>query len=292
MLRRVLVEANKRGGTLASQVAYSMIAQLPSARSSSTGYAVSTSHHDRVGLLRGCVASIFLEQVNEDTKAVLDAEKVGVWDPANQGCCGALAMHAGDFRLARNLARGIMDQFSADRCEQILVTSAGCGAAMGRYQELFDPSSSEYRDAIEFSGRVQDVMVYLAQREARAPRGEVAMKVGYHDPCHLAFAQGVVTEPRTVLGEVPGLTLETVGGLSCCGSGGLYSIMQRELATEIAQYKVNAIRDMNPRVVVSGNPGCTMWLAPQLPDVRFVHPVTVLRWSIDSARNLERNVNN
>jgi len=289
-MRQVLGLINDRSSQRATQLTHSLLSQLPTTSSAVLTYVPSQSHQDRVGLLKGCVASVFQPQVNEDAKAVLDAERISVWEPSTQGCCGALAMHTGEIDKARALAGRLMEQFPSDLCDEVLVTSAGCGAAMKRYHELFEPDTGQYQQAMAFSSRVSDVMVYLASREPRAPRGEVPMTAGYHDPCHLAYAQGVTAEPRKLLAAIPGLEIETVGGLSCCGSGGTFSVMHQELADQIVRYKVDAIGEMGTRVVISANPGCTLWMGQQLPDVDFVHPVTVLRWSLDNARTTQRSL--
>ncbi|MHB8191280.1 MAG: (Fe-S)-binding protein [Ferrimicrobium sp.] len=244
---------------------------------------VAQPQRGQVGLLRGCIASVYLPETNDDAKWVLSAEGIGVVEPLAQGCCGALSWHGGRLNEARRMASQLIDAFDGLECDAIVVTSAGCGSAMKRYKELFVDDQRLGLAADAFSAKVRDVTEYLGTLEPRARRGEYAKRVFYHDACHLRFAQGVVEEPRRLLSEIPGVDLVTSDAIGCCGSGGLYSLEEVELAAAVGELKRISITDLHPDIVASANPGCTLQLRRLLgPDVEVTHPVSIVRASIDA----------
>jgi glycolate oxidase iron-sulfur subunit len=236
----------------------------------------------RVTLLAGCIAQVAFGATNRDTVEVLGAEGISVLVPRQQSCCGALAWHAGYVGSARRMARRVMAQLDGPHVDAIVVNSAGCGSVMKRYAELFAEGTSERSAAERFCAKVKDVTELLDAFEPIGQYGPLHEPVAYHDACHLAFAQGVSAAPRRVLGRVPGLDLRSAQGLNCCGSGGLYSLFEPVLAAEVGARKVEALRD-GPRVVLSGNPGCTLQLSRMLgPDREVIHPVTLLARQLGS----------
>jgi glycolate oxidase iron-sulfur subunit len=237
----------------------------------------------RVSLLAGCIAQVAFGATNRDTVEVLAAEGISVLVPRQQSCCGALAWHAGYARSARRMALRVMEQLDGPRVEAIVVNSAGCGSVMKRYPELFEDGTPERSAAERFSAKVRDVSELLDEFPSVARYRPLGEPVAYHDACHLVFAQGVRAAPRRVLSRLPGLELQPAQGLNCCGSGGLYSLFEPELAAAVGARKVEALRD-GPRVVLSGNPGCTLQLARMLPPGReVIHPVTLLARQLEQA---------
>ena len=238
-----------------------------------------------VGLLQGCVARVFFGRTNEATVRVLSAEGFDVVVPAAAGCCGALFMHSGEEAEARQRARATIAAFEG--CETVAVNAAGCGSAMKEYGRLLadDPEWAERAEA--FSARVKDVTEILAGVEPRAPRRAVPLTVAYHDACHLAHAQAVRAEPRSVLATIPGLTVvQPKEWEICCGSAGLYNLLEPEPAAELGRRKVANLTATGAAAVVAGNPGCALQIAAhaggRLP---VYHPIEVLDASI-SGRSL------
>jgi glycolate oxidase iron-sulfur subunit len=238
-----------------------------------------------VGLLQGCVARVFFARTNEATVRVLSAEGFDVVVPKAAGCCGALLMHSGAEEEARQRARATIAAF--DSVETVAVNAAGCGSAMKEYGRLLadDPEWAERAEA--FIAKVKDVTEILAGVEPRAARHPVPLTVAYHDACHLAHAQKVRAEPRTVLGTIPGLTVvQPAEWEICCGSAGLYNMLEPEPAAELGQRKVANLRATGAQAVVAGNPGCALQISAhsdgQLP---VYHPVELLDASI-SGRSL------
>jgi glycolate oxidase iron-sulfur subunit len=211
----------------------------------------------RVALLTGCIMPYAYPRVHRATIRVLARNGCQVTAPEGQLCCGALNAHAGDLRTARRLARANIDAFLADDAQVVVVNSAGCGAAMKEYGELLanDPA---YRDkAHDFSSRVRDVSEFLAELPFESPRGSVEATVTYQDSCHLAHAQRITLAPRVILRSIPGLTLiEMARPDRCCGSAGVYSLIQPEMSLTLLDDKMQDIRATGATTAVTANPGC------------------------------------
>ena len=244
----------------------------------------------RVALLLGCVQRVFFGSVNEATARVLAAEGCEVIVPQTQGCCGALAEHAGEEEDAMAAARKLIDAFEGTNADTIVINAAGCGSAMKRYGHLLrnDPAYAERAKA--FAAKCQDISEVLAGLEPRAPRGPVQLKAAYHDACHLQHAQGVRAQPRRLLQAIPGVSVREIGESEiCCGSAGIYNLMEPEAATQLRDRKVQNILKTDADVIVSGNPGCLLQIATGLEaagrPMRIMHLVEVLDQSIRQAES-------
>jgi glycolate oxidase iron-sulfur subunit len=239
----------------------------------------------RVGLLLGCVQRVFFHEVNTATAGVLAAEGFEVYAPSAPRCCGAPMMHSGEEPDALNSARETISAF-AD-CDYVVVNAAGCGSAMKDYRHLFDDDPEWSERAESFSGKVKDVSELLAGVEPRAERKALEMSIAYHDACHLAHAQGIRSQPRSLLAAIPGLDLiEPKDWEICCGSAGVYNLMQPEAADELGKRKAANLIDTGADAIAAGNPGCSLQIAAKLEEMghamRIYHPVQLLHMSIMS----------
>jgi glycolate oxidase iron-sulfur subunit len=249
-----------------------------------------------VGMLTGCVQQVFFPGVNAATARVLAAEGCDVIVPPGQGCCGALSLHSGRAAEAAGFAERTITEFERAGVDAIVINSAGCGSAMKEYGAFLaraaggGPGPLADR-AAAFSGRVRDFSEFLAElyREhggPRAVRHELKAITAYHDACHLAHAQRIRQQPRDLLHGVPGVDLIEVGdGGTCCGSAGVYNLLQPEAAAELGQRKAAALRATGARLVVSANPGCSLQIASALAadgggQVAVAHIAEVLDASI------------
>jgi glycolate oxidase iron-sulfur subunit len=214
----------------------------------------------RVGLLTGCVQRVFFGHVNEATVRVLSAEGCDVLAPRRQGCCGALALHSGLDEEAREFARGLIGAFERADVDVVVVNAAGCGSTMKGYGELLSKDPAWADRARTFAAAVRDVTEVIAGFEsARAPRHPLDVRVAYHDACHLAHAQGVRQPPRDVLASIPGLTVVPIGDSEiCCGSAGIFNLVQPEMAAELGRRKAAKIAEAEPDVIATTNPGCIL----------------------------------
>ena len=243
----------------------------------------------RVAMLLGCVQRVFFAHVNEATARVLAAEGCEVIVPETQGCCGALAEHAGEEEDAKATARKLIDAFDATDADTIVINAAGCGSAMKRYGHLLRNDPAYAAKAKTFAAKCRDISEVLAELEPRAPRGAVQLNAAYHDACHLQHAQGVRAQPRRLLQSIPGVTLREIGESEiCCGSAGIYNLLEPEAATQLRDRKVQNILKTGADVIVSGNPGCLLQIATGLEaagqPLRIMHLVEVLDQSIREAQ--------
>jgi len=214
-----------------------------------------------VGLLLGCVQRVFFAHVNAATARVLAAEGCEALVPREQGCCGALALHAGRDADAASAARSMIDAFAGQQIDRIVVNAAGCGSAMKAYGELLRDDPDYAERAKVFAAKCVDVSELLAGLEPRAPRHPVAVTVAYHDACHLQHAQRIKSAPRQLLQSIPGVDLREIPESDiCCGSAGVYNMLEPEAAAALRDRKVANLLKTGADVVVSGNPGCMMQL--------------------------------
>jgi glycolate oxidase iron-sulfur subunit len=218
----------------------------------------------RVALLTSCVQQVLAQEINWATLRVLAKNRVEVIIPQNQGCCGALALHTGDYREAKAFAENNIKTFPSD-VDAILTNTAGCGSCMHEYRHLF--KGSEYENqAVEFSDRVLDVSVFLSNLGITPPPdSNGSIKVAYHDACHLSHAQGITKEPRDLLQSIPNVTLMPIPeGDLCCGSAGSYNLEHPKIAKKLGNQKVENILSIRPDMVVAGNIGCLVQLRMHL----------------------------
>jgi glycolate oxidase iron-sulfur subunit len=240
-----------------------------------------------VGMLTGCVQSVFFPQVNAATARVLAAEGCDVVIPRDQGCCGALSLHSGRADEAARFAARTIQAFEAAEVDAIVINSAGCGSAMKEYERLFSHTAepSMTARAAALSARVRDLTEFLAELGPVAPRHPVPVRAAYHDACHLGHAQRITREPRALLRDIPDLELVELRDPGvCCGSAGVYNLLQPEAARALGARKADAVLDSGATLVISGNPGCTLQISAELASrgqtIATAHTAEVLDASI------------
>jgi Fe-S oxidoreductase len=217
-----------------------------------------------VGMLTGCVQSVFFPQVNAATARVLAAEGCDVIIPRGQGCCGALSLHSGRTDEALGFARQTIEVFEAAGVDAIVVNSAGCGSAMKEYERLFAQHPESAR-AAALSARVRDLAEWVAELGPVAHRHPLPVTAAYHDACHLGHAQRITRQPRELLTAIPELTLvELPDAGTCCGSAGVYNLLQPEAARELGARKADSVLATGASLVISANPGCTLQISAEL----------------------------
>jgi glycolate oxidase iron-sulfur subunit len=248
-----------------------------------TRVAPSGERRGRVGLLLGCVQRVFFPDVHRATIRTLVAEGFEVLAPRLPDCCGALELHAGAEEAAIARVRKTMAAFTD--VDYIVTNAAGCGSAMKGYGELIDDTASRL-----FSLKVRDICELLADVEPRTPRGPVPLRVAYHDACHLAHAQGIREEPRALLRAIPELDLLEVAREPqiCCGSAGIYNLVEPEAASQLGARKAGSLLDTGAQAIAAGNPGCTAQLDLHLREaghpLPIYHPIELVWRSIEAGR--------
>ncbi len=238
-----------------------------------------------VGLLVGCAQRFFLPDLNRATVSVLAAAGYDVFVPAEQPCCGALHLHTGDLGEARRLAQGVIAAFERGTVDLVVANAAGCGAAMKEYHVLLEHTPEWAGRAAAFSARVRDVSEVLAPVAWNGAMQPVPVSVAYHDACHLAHAQRIKSEPRALLRNIPGLRLiELEESDVCCGSAGIYNLLQPAMAGSLLERKIARVRETDADFVAAGNIGCLLQIRKGLADAgcrtQAIHPVELLYWSL------------
>jgi glycolate oxidase iron-sulfur subunit len=242
----------------------------------------------RVGLLTGCVQRHLYPHVNRDTVRLLSLAGYDVVVPRGQGCCGALALHAGRLDEFRAQGSTLADQFAGDVLEHggpttedpqtpvwVVTNAAGCGSAMKEYRHWLPHVPA----AQALAARTRDVSELLAG--ADLPLGRLDATVTYHDACHLAHGQRIRTQPRDLLRRIPGLKLvELAESDLCCGSAGVYNVLEPGMADALLERKVARILETGASIVASGNPGCLLQIQKGLrargAAIEVIHPVELL----------------
>lgn len=237
----------------------------------------------RVAMLVGCAQDLIFSDVNRDTVEVLARNGCEVVTPPEQHCCGSLHAHNGELELARELARRNIDQFPPEQFDAIISNAGGCGSHLKHYSHLLahDPRYAARAEA--WDRKLKDIHEWLAQIGVQSPRvnGLAKMRVTYHESCHLTHGQKVTSQPRALLKAIPNVELTELPESNwCCGSAGIYNIIQPEMADQLLERKVNHIKSTRAQVVATGNPGCLLQVINgckrQGVDVRVVHPITLL----------------
>ena len=228
----------------------------------------------RVGLLTGCVMEGFLPELNRLQAEILRELGCEVVVPRGQGCCGALALHAGKRELFAELGRGLVRVFAETGVDAIVASAAGCGSAMKDYGHLLGKAG--------FAELVRDFSELAAElARERPPTRPVRLRVAYQEACHLSHGQKVTGAPRALLRLVPGLELvELAEQELCCGSAGVYNILQPGFAEPLGRRKAAHAAAAGVDAVVTANPGCLLQLRKHLAAVsgapRLLHLAEVV----------------
>jgi glycolate oxidase iron-sulfur subunit len=236
-----------------------------------------------VGMLTGCVQQVLFPQVNAATARVLSAEGCDVIVP-RQGCCGALSLHGGRRAEASDFARATIEAFERAGVDAVIVNAAGCGSAMKDYGHLLASDPDWAGRAAAFSAHVRDFSEFLADLGPVAPRAELPVTAAYHDACHLGHAQRITAQPRDLLRGVPGLVLAEIADAgTCCGSAGIYNLVQPEAAAELGTRKARAVAATGADLLVSANPGCSLQIAQALAAAGRPMPVAHVAEVLDAS---------
>lgn len=214
-----------------------------------------------VALLTGCIMGTVYAATDEATVRVLTRNGFEVVVPEGQLCCGALAIHAGERALAKEMARRNIDAFLAHDVDAIIVNAAGCGVALKEYKDLLGSDPGYAEKARVFSTKMHDVSEYLADRGIREPNREIRARITYQDPCHLAHGQNVRSQPRALLNSIRGLQIvEMRDSDRCCGSAGIYNITHPDISMQVLDEKMANVRATAPELIVTANAGCMLQL--------------------------------
>ncbi len=232
----------------------------------------------------GCVMHVAFPNVHEATIRMLNRAGLSVVVPSDQGCCGAIAVHAGEDDFARELARVNIAAFERSGADVYVVNAAGCGSALKEYGRLLADDPAWRTRAEAFSSRVRDITEVLDAMELPPARGRIEARVTYQEPCHLVHAQRVSAAPRRLLNKIPGLELvEMHESAVCCGSAGIYNVTEPDMAARLQARKVGNIEATGATIVATANPGCALQVAAGLRNAGIAAEVKHIVELLDDA---------
>ena len=203
--------------------------------------------------------------LNEATVRVLQKNGCEVVIPGGQNCCGALHLHSGLRNRRATLARNNIDAVVGGKFDAIITNAAGCGSTLKEYDQLLEDDPAIPRRQPSFRARMmKDVTEFLASIELNREMGRVEAVVTYQDSCHLAHGQKITEAPRQTAEAVPGLIFREMPMADlCCGSAGIYNVVQNEMAMQILEHKMESVAFTKAEVIVTANPGCMLHLRPE-----------------------------
>ena len=238
----------------------------------------------KVGMLTGCVQAITFADVNRDTVDVLLHNGWEVFTPRLQPCCGSLHAHNGAPELAEKTSRALMDVFMDewDNLDAIITNAGGCGSHLKHYTSIFAGSDRE-EIALDWDQKVKDIHEFLSEKGFKKPEHGSGEKLvlTYHESCHLCHGQGIRTAPREIVRSIPHVEfIELPGSDVCCGSAGIYNVLQPEESARILDRKIQSIAGTGAKCVATSNPGCHLQIKGGLAasgiDAELQQPVTLL----------------
>jgi glycolate oxidase iron-sulfur subunit len=247
-----------------------------------------TEKRYRVGVILGCVQRLFFSPVNEATIRVLTANGCEVVIPQSQGCCSALPTHQGQEAQGQDLARQMIDSFADTNVDFIIINAAGCGHTLKIYDHILADDPIYAEKAKVFVAKVRDVQEFLMEVGFTAnlsPITDENIPIVYQDACHLLHGQKISLQPRQLLAKIPNITLkETIDAALCCGSAGVYNMLQPQVAEELGQQKVTNLLNTGAKLIASSNPGCSLQIQKHLEQqeksIPLLHPMQLLDYSI------------
>jgi len=221
-------------------------------------YPAEGERRGRVALLIGCIGSVAFAELNRATIRVLTKNGVEVHIPPHQSCCGGLHLHAGLLDDARAQARRNIDAMLGPEFDAIVTNAAGCGSTMKEYAGLLQEDATYAARAVEFTAKTKDINEYLGELGLRPAKRKLEGRITYQDPCHLAHAQGVRAAPRQLLRHVGATLVESPRPDTCCGSAGVYNVVQNEISMKILDEKMGFISSVAPEIIATANVGCML----------------------------------
>jgi glycolate oxidase iron-sulfur subunit len=247
----------------------------------------------RVILLAGCAQQVLRPDINDATIRLLARRGVDVEVVAGAGCCGALVHHMGKEEMAVAQAKANVDAWvkaiAKAPVDAIIVNASGCGTMVKDYGHLLKHQPSHARRATDIAALAKDVTEFLADNDLGAPKRWSSLRVAYHSACSMQHGQRITDAPKTLLRKAGFTVLEVPEGHICCGSAGVYNILQPELAGELRQRKVDNIESVRPDIIAAGNLGCITQIQQGTP-IPVVHTIELLDWACGGPvpRGLER----
>ena len=235
----------------------------------------------RVALLTGCAQSVLTPQTNAAAIDLLSRLSVEVVTAEGEGCCGSLVHHMGYEARALAQARVNIDAWSreidAGGLEAILISASGCGTTVKDYGFMLRADPAYAEKAARIAALAKDITEYLATLDLKFSTAS-KLVVAYHSACSMQHGQKVTEQPKVLLRNAGFIVREPAEGHICCGSAGIYNIMQPEIASKLRARKLRNLARVKPDVIAAGNVGCIAQIGGGA-SVPVVHTVELLNWA-------------
>jgi glycolate oxidase iron-sulfur subunit len=246
----------------------------------------------KVGFLTGCFMNVMYSNVNIDTIEVLLENDCEVYIPKGQVCCGSIMAHYGDIETAKKLARRNIIEFAKYELDAIVINSAGCGAFMKEYGEIFSDDKILKEKAENISRLTKDINEFLYEVGFKKPNAELNFKVTYHDACHLAHSQKITLQPREIIKSIDGINFVELNESNwCCGSAGIYNILRFDDSMKFLDRKIENILKTGAEIVLTANPGCHAQIEYGLKksgkNIKVMHPISLLNLAYKMSKKLK-----
>jgi glycolate oxidase iron-sulfur subunit len=236
----------------------------------------------RVVMLEGCAQPVLQPSINAAARRVLARAGVEVMDAPGEGCCGALVHHMGREHEALDFARRNVDAWIArmerDNVEAIIITASGCGTTIKDYGYMLRDDAAYADKAKRVSAAAKDISEYLCSIELATGARDDKLVVAYHSACSMQHGQQIREEPKRLLRNAGFVVRDVPEGHICCGSAGVYNILQPEIAGKLRARKIANIERTKAAIIATGNIGCMTQIGAgaSLP---IAHTVELIDWA-------------
>lgn len=214
----------------------------------------------RVAFFSGCLMDTIFMKSNDATIKLLQYAGCEIVIPKTQGCCGALHGHSGEKNSALEMAKKNIEAFENEQVDYIITNAGGCGAFLVEYAHMFENDPEWKERALNFSNKIKDISQILIELNFDQLHLEADEQiVTYQDSCHLKNGQKTFNEPRKLIKAVKGVEyVEMKNADRCCGSAGIYNIIESEMSMKILNYKMDQVKQTKAKTIITSNPGCLL----------------------------------
>ena len=230
----------------------------------------------RLALLQGCVQSVLDPEINASTIHLLNRLGYEVVVSPGEACCGSLTHHMGKEHDALARARRTIDQWTDENVDAVIITASGCGTTIKDYGFMFRNDAAYANKAQAISAKAKDITEFLAK--LNLPQGQGTGRIAYHSACSLQHGQQIKLQPQELLRRAGFQVVEPQDSHLCCGSAGIYNIMQPEISTQLKQRKLQTLSVLQAQAIASGNIGCITQLGRDA-GIPVIHTVQLLNWA-------------
>ncbi|KAF0817795.1 putative glycolate dehydrogenase, 2-subunit type, iron-sulfur subunit GlcF [Bacillus sp. ZZV12-4809] len=211
----------------------------------------------RVAFFHGCIMDVMFRETNDNSINLLSKAGFDVVTPRSQVCCGALHHHSGRKDKTIELAKANIQAFEEADVDYIITNAGGCGAALAEYADFFRDDPVWLERAKAFSAKIKDISEIIYEKGGLPAASGSGERVTYQPSCHLQYVMKVKDAPAKLVKQISNAEyVELPEKKYCCGSAGIYNLLQPKLANDILDKKMTNVKKTKPAVLITANPGC------------------------------------